>query len=82
MKAVDGGSPPKRSGDGRVIVSINRNLNAPVFQVSGEEEEEEEEEVEVEVTIDETLGTGNQVYKVTATDDDQVDWIRWLEILV
>ena len=69
---MDGGDPPRRSVGGRVVVKVIRNLNAPVFVF---------DEGEAEVTVDETLGTGNEVYGIEATDEDEVccigcDWIQ------
>ena len=67
VKVFDGGNPPRQSSEGKVKVTVIRNLNAPVF----------DDEVS-EVTIDETLGTGNKVFGVKATDEDEVRESEWL----
>ncbi len=66
MLAEDGGSPPQ-SSTATVQIDVERNLNAPIFNP-----------VRNEVTILETLGLGESVTKVTATDKDLIVGLNFL----
>lgn len=59
VRAVDGGSPPRRSGNSSVSIDVARNLYAPVF-----------EQRIYTLTVNENQPTNAQVLTVRATDSD------------
>lgn len=59
VRAVDGGSPPRSSGNSSVKIDVSRNLYAPVF-----------EQLVYPLTLNENQPTNAQVLSVRATDAD------------
>ena len=60
MRAVDGGNPPKNSGEARVRVEVTRNKFVPFF----------EGEQPFKVTVNEDQAVNNRILAMRAQDQD------------
>ena len=63
IRATDMGEEPQRSdNEATVTITVNRNKNPPVFR----------DTERYQKTILETLGEGNEVFRITVQDNDRV----------